>query len=422
MPKQYLIKIQQRLFNQAYLPYLNAQQPIQIFFGGSSSGKSKFLAQRCIHDLMQGGRNYLCVRNTGNTLKMSVMFELEKVINEWGVNGLFETSTGIVRCINGYVAILKGLDDPEKIKSITAPKGVITDIWIEEATETVREAYKQLTKRLRGLSDVIKRVTLSFNPILKSHWIYEDFFGTWNDSDKLYETDKLLILKTTHIDNQFLTDQDHKALENEKDSYFYDVYTLGNWGMLGDMIFDNWEVADLTDKEYMFDIFDHGLDFGFSNDPTAYVKTYFHSATKTLYVYREYCNKEVTNEQIANDIIDIVDGDIVICDSAEPKSITELNSHGLSATAANKGKDSVMHGIQWLKGLKIVLDKSCQNAINNFKQYHWLKDKQGNVLNKPVDRVNDFIDAIRYANECHMIEYDDDMPESVTNFASKADW
>lgn len=422
MQKLYKIEIQARLFNEVYLPYLNAKQPIQIFFGGSSSGKSKFLAQRCIHDLMQGQRNYLCVRNTGNTLKTSVMTELEKVIDEWGVTGLFETSTGLIRCINGHVAILKGLDDPEKIKSITVPKGVITDIWIEEATETQRQAYKQLTKRLRGLSDVVKRITFSFNPILKSHWIYEDFFKTWNDADTIYETDNLLILKTTHKDNQFLTKQDHDNLENEVDEYFYDVYTLGNWGMLGDMIFRNWEISDLSEKEYMFDKFDHGLDFGYSNDPTAYVKTYFHRATKTLYIYREYCNKEISNEQIATDIKPMAGDDVVVCDSAEPKSIAELCSHGLSAIGAAKGKDSIMHGIQWLKGLKLVLDKSCQNVINNFKQYHWLKDRQGNVLNKPVDKFNDFIDAIRYANEHNMVEYDDEVYESTENISSMADW
>ena len=126
------------------------------------------------------------------------------------------------------------LDDPEKIKSITPAKGVITDIWIEEATEIEYSAYIQLTKRLRGRSKVIKRLMMSFNPILQDHWIYNEFFlNVWDDSKRKYKDDKLSILKTTYKDNRFLTEQDIRALESETDKYFYEVYTLGNWGVQG---------------------------------------------------------------------------------------------------------------------------------------------------------------------------------------------
>jgi phage terminase large subunit len=125
---------------------------------------------------------------------------------------------------------------------------------------------------------------------------------------------------------------------------------------------------------------------------------------------------------IANDIKPFVGDDIVVCDSAEPKSIDELCTYGLSAVGARKGKDSILHGIQWLKKYSIFIDKSCQNTINNFKQYHWIKDRNGNVLNKPVDRFNDFIDALRYANEEHMIQFDDDIIEACNSQAAEADW
>lgn len=419
------VEISSKLFNKAYLPYLDAPQATQIFFGGSSSGKSKFLAQRCVYDIMRGERNYIIVRNTANTLRTSVLTELEKVIDEWGVKPLFKTnySNAIVTCSNWKSMILRGLDDVERVKSTTAKRGALTDILIEEATEINRNDYKQLTKRLRGLSSAPKRVTMAFNPILQSHWIYEEFFGQWDESKIKLETENLLILKTTYKDNAFLTAQDRRVLEEEKDEYFYNVYTLGNWGTLSETIFNNYRIEDLTEKSKIFDRFDHGLDFGYSNDPTAYVKTYFHSATKTLYIYREYANKEVTNDQIAKDLKPYVEDDVVICDSAEPKSIQELCVHDLSAVGANKGKDSVLHGIQWLKGLAIVIDESCQNVINNFKTYHWLKDREGNVLNKPVDKFNDFIDAIRYANEHHMVESGDyDIGEANQNLAARADW
>lgn len=423
--KQIEIEIGSNLFNKVFLPYLTEQRPLQLFFGGSSSGKSRFLAQRTIVDMLNGKRNYLCVRNTANTLRTSVLMEVEKVISEWGLFNYFNTnkSSGIIECINGTSAVFRGLDDVERIKSITPKHGSLTDIWIEEATETAYYDFKHLTKRLRGLSDVPKRVTMSFNPILKTHWIYENFFGKWQDNDKKYVDDNILIMKTTYKDNAFLTQQDIKGIESEQDSYFYEVYTLGNWGILCDAIFNNWEEKSLSDKEYMFDQFDHGLDFGYSNDPTAYVKTYFHRATKTLYVCKEYANKEVTNSQIAKDIKLDVGGDTVVCDSAEPKSITELNTFGLAAIGASKGAGSILHGIQWLKGLKIVISPDCQNTINNFKQYHWLKDKQGNVLNKPVDRFNDFIDAIRYANEHHMlVQGNDDILTGDNSVSAQIDW
>lgn len=425
MPVITNIAIRAKLFNKVYLPYLYDKRPLQIFFGGSSSGKSKFVAQRLVIDLLNGGRNYLCVRNTANTLSISIIPEIEKVIDDWGLDNYFKInqSTRIITCINGYSALLKGLDDVEKIKSVTPRHGVLTDILIEEATETAYHSYKQLTKRLRGLSDVVKRITIVFNPILQSHWIYKHFFGLWTDNDTIIDTEDLLILKTTYKDNQFLTTQDINTLENEKDGYFYEVYTLGNWGTLSEIIFNNWEIIDLAEYEYMMDIFDYGLDFGYSNAPTAYVKTYYHSATRTLYVKEEYANKEITNKQIAEDLKLLVGEDTVVCDSAEPKSITELNAYGLSAIGANKGKGSILHGIQWLKGLSIKIDKSCQNTINNFKQYHWLKDKEGNVLNKPVDRFNDFIDAIRYANESHMIVGDEvSVIEAPESQAQLIDW
>lgn len=422
--QNYKVELDAKLFNPAYLQFIADVRPLQIYFGGSSSGKSKFIAQRAIHDLMVGGRNYLVVRNTKNTLQGSVFTEMTKVIDEWGVDTFFKiNNTSLtITCKNGYVALFRGLDDVEKIKSITAPRGVITDIWVEEATETRQTDFKQLSKRLRGLSDVPKRITLTFNPILKSHWIYTEYFKTWDDDDTIFIDDQLIILKTTYKDNEFLTAQDIHSLESEKDSYFYDVYTLGKWGVLGDLIFKNWSIKDLSDDSDIFDIFDHGLDFGYSNDPTAYVKVYYHKASKTIYIYREYGNKGVVNETIANDIKPLLGDDTVVCDSAEPKSIAELNSYNVSAIGANKGKDSVLHGVQWLQKCKIVIDKSCQNCINNFRQYHWIKDKQGNVLNKPVDRYNDFIDALRYALERHMIEFDIEIHEPDEMESAQSDW
>src|SRR5574343_1907965 len=148
----YKIDIDPAIFNPAYIPHLNNLTRTQIFFGGSGSGKSVFLAPRCIYDVMRGDRNYLVCRQFARTIRKSVFNEIKKVIFDFGVKDLFTINQTdlVITCKNGYQVLFAGLDDPEKIKSITPEKGVITDIWIEEATETERNTVKDLYKRQRG--------------------------------------------------------------------------------------------------------------------------------------------------------------------------------------------------------------------------------------------------------------------------------
>ena len=227
------VYISDDVYNPVYLPHLKNMARTQIFFGGSSSGKSVFIAQRCVEDVMAGGRNYLVCRQVARTLRMSVYSEVCNVISEWGVASLFtiNKSEMLITCnTNGYQIAFVGLDDVEKIKSIRPAKGAWTDVWVEEATETDRNAIKQLYKRQRGGSEKTpKRMTLSFNPILQSHWIYEEYFSKigWADKQTEYRSEDLSILKTWYIHNRFLTSDDVKDLENETDKYFYNVYTLG---------------------------------------------------------------------------------------------------------------------------------------------------------------------------------------------------
>lgn len=404
------VLIKNSVFNKLYRRYLMSKQRIQIFFGGASSGKSVFLAQRCINDLMIGGRNYLIVRQTRNSLADSVFNELQRVINRWEVKALFNINQSrmTITCKNGYAAFCRGLDDPEKLKSVVPKKGALTDIWIEEATETKLDDIKNLVKRLRGEAKGIgKRITFSFNPILKTHWIYKEHFKEWKDDDRVFKTKFKLILHSTYKDNSFLDKDDIKALEDESDEYFYNVYTLGKWGVLGDLIFNNWKVKDIKGNEELFktfDLFRNGLDFGFSTSPTAFNRMYYHKATRHLYIVDEWHEFDVTNDQIARGIKPLLNGDYLACDSAEPKSIKELKNHGINAGAAKKGPDSILHGIQWLKQQKIIIDQSCVHTKLNFEQYHWEKDrKTGERKMYPADRDNDHIDNIRYAMEDYMI-------------------
>jgi len=401
------VKIDPIVFNDVYVPLLDDMARTQIFFGGSASGKSVFIAQRAVIDILRGGRNYLACRQTGRSIRKSIFNEIVGVINDWGLRGLFyiNKTDGIITCEkNKYQILFVGLDDVEKIKSITPENGAVTDIWIEEATEIDKNTIKQLLKRQRGGSEEIdKRVMMSFNPILQSHWIYDEYFKTiaWADDQKEYHSDELTILKTTYKDNRFLTDGDRKDLENESDSYYYNVYTLGNWGVLGNVIFKNWVVEDLTDIYDQLTNRKFGLDFGFASDPVALHCSHYDKMRKIIYVFDEFYETGLTNPELAALIKPIVGNEIVVCDSAEPKSIKELRDNKINAVSAKKGKDSVTFGVQWLQQQSIIVDKRCINARNELQTYKWKEGGDGNPVSppRPIDKNNHWIDATRYAYE-----------------------
>ena len=404
MQTNYEVEIDPEVFNTAYLPFLHEMARTQIYYGGPSSGKSVFLAQRCVYDLMAGGRNYLVCRQVARTLKTSVFAQVSRIIAEWGVGGLFNVNKSdfTITCSNGYQAVFVGLDDTEKIKSIVPLTGAWTDVWVEEATETDRQAVKQLYKRQRGgREDTPKRLTLSFNPILQSHWIYDEYFtpAAWTDDQTEYHGADVSILKTWYIHNRFLTPDDIHDLENEKDKYFYQVYTLGNWGILGNVIFTNWRVEDLSGMRDQFTNHHNGLDFGFADDPAAMPATHYDRKNKTIYLYEELYEYGLTNDLLAAAVKNIIESQRVTCDSAEPKSIKELRNHGVNAHPAKKGKDSVLFGIQWLQQQQIVIDPRCINTINEFRQYKWKEDASGRAIPEPVDRNNHSIDGLRYGYE-----------------------
>lgn len=394
--------------NDAYEPYLDNISRTQIFFGGSSSGKSWFLAQRCVLDLLAGGRNYLICRQVARTIRSSVFIQVKRVIDELGLSRAFKVNKddATITCLkNGYMAVFVGLDDVEKIKSIVPLVGVFTDIWIEEATETERNDVMDLYKRQRGGDESTKkRMILSFNPILQSHWIYNEFFASvaWADDQQEYFNPELAILKTTYKDNRFLTSQDVYDLEHEKDKYRYDVYTLGKWGILGHVIFTNWRVEDLSELIPTFDNLRDGLDFGFSVDPSALWCSHYDEKRKRIYVYAEMYQRGLTNDLLAAEIKPLVGDRPLACDSAEPKSIAELQNYGIAAYGAEKGKDSVLYGYQWLQQQEIVIDKNCVNTKMEISTAHWLEDAGGNAILKPSGVNDHLIAAGRYAHEADM--------------------
>ncbi|EGT3851495.1 PBSX family phage terminase large subunit [Clostridioides difficile] len=400
------LEINPDVFNPIYLKHqLNNNNRYQIYFGGSSSGKSFSLAQRTVLDVFKGNRNYLIVRNVQSTLKRSCLNEITKAISNFKLNEYFQVNKTdmIITCkLNNKQILFCGLDDVEKVKSITPIDGVITDIWVEEATETDYKAVKQLDKRLRGKSKVVKRLTLSFNPILKDHWLYTEYFDIWEDDKQYVEKDNVSILKTTYKDNKFLTEDDIKALENESDKYYYEVYTLGNWGVLGAVIFKNWRVEDFSDIENTFDNFRHGIDWGFADDPFAYVKSHYDRMRRKLYICDEIEAVGLLNREAAPLVSKKANRDLVICDNASPKDVAEFSDLRVNAVSARKGAGSIEYGIKFLQGLEIIIHPRCQSFKNEINKYKYKEDKNGNILPIAVDKDNHLIDALRYSLENDM--------------------
>lgn len=403
----------------AYRKFFNDEHMEQIFFGGSSSGKSYFLAQRCVIDVLKG-RNYLVLRKTGSSITGSVFNEVTKKINDffpnfnirkqiWDIN----KSTWTITCkLNKAQIVFKGLDDPEKVKSVTPIRGVITDIWVEEATETTYSDWKQLDKRLRGelkgfQKKFKKRLIFSFNPILKSHWLYKEFFqGKWQEDQNYYEQvdadSDFMILKTTYRDNSFLMPDDVKRLTKEKDPYYRSVYLDGNWGVLEDVIYTNWRISEF-DRE-SFGSYRFGIDWGFADDPFAFIRLAVDLKKMQIWICNEVYQQGLLNDKTIPIVRGISNGAIVWCDSAEPKSIHEYVVNGVNARGVKKGQGSVAEGINFIKKFEIIIHPSCQNFINEIEQYHYKKDaKTGETLPDVVEKKDHLMDAMRYSLESDML-------------------
>lgn len=272
------IRISKKVFNDVYFPYLNNQDRYLLFYGGGSSGKSYFIGQRYIYKLIHPVRcNLLVVRQTGDTNRKSTFPLLKQVISNWNLAEHFkinESDMRIVCKLTGNEIAFAGLDDVEKIKSITFSNGELTDIWVEEATECLEADINQLKVRLRGGKSK-KQMVLSFNPINIQHWIKKHFI----------DSGLATVCFSTYKDNKFLTDDDRKALEELKlvDEYTYEVYCLGKWGIVGKTVFDaraiqaRLETIPKPIKTGYFDYAYDGLkitDIKWINDKGGYIELY----------------------------------------------------------------------------------------------------------------------------------------------------
>lgn len=363
---------------------------IEVYYGGAGSGKSYGGTQKIYLKALKYKRKVLVIRKIQRTIKDSIFSVMLSHLHN---SGLYEAcrvsrSDLEIELPNGSIFLFKGLDDPEKIKSIDG----ITDIVIEEGTELTEDDFTQLNLRLRALVDNLQ-IYIFFNPISKKNWVYDYFFVRELPLN-------VKVVKTTYLDNKFLSDEYRQELERLKDRNpaYYRIYCLGEFATLDKLVFPAYTTKIISDNDIKGLPRWIGADWGYVNDPSAIVWGYIDTVNKKIYVSGEYVKKGMLNNEIAETMINLgLHKDKSYGDSAEPKTIAELKRYGVNIEATVKGKDSIIHGIQWIQQYELVIDERCFKVREELDNYTWKKDKKtGEYVNEPVDTFNHTIDAIRY--------------------------
>lgn len=384
--------------------------------GGAGSGKSERTAYKILlRSMMETPHRFVCWRKVGKSLRNSTFKLLKDQIKRHGLDRIFdikETDMMIVNRLNGNEIMNLGLDDREKVKSLTSPTG----FWAEEITEFDEDDFNQLDTRLRGYTQHYKQFIGTFNPIDEHHWVKRRFFPEhveqelkkkgWARDVKEIEIDDevekitTLVVHSTYKDNQFLPRKDRAKLEAYKDidEQHYKIYALGEWGAIGNLIYTNFTFVNEYPLSY--DEVIYGLDFGFNN-PTALVKVGIRD--QEYYIEELFYEKGYTNTQLLEEMLklDIPDGSVIYADCAEPARIKELND-GFSI--AGKTVDvlpadkSVKDGIDFVKSQKVHLHKNSVNLSRELKSYKWKETSDGKVIDGEPVKLNDHaLDATRYA-------------------------
>lgn len=386
----------------AFVPAFVDQSRYQVLWGGAGSGKSHIVARKILYRLLKEdhvNHNFLIIRKVDRTIKRSVFKLMRTLISKWKLVDQFDinlTDKTITYKPNGSQIMFSGLDDVEKLKSIEG----VTSIWCEEATELTQEDFEQLDLRLRGEHGCLKQIILTLNPISEQHWIKKIFFDD--------PMQGVFTLHTTYLDNAFIDAEYKMVMENKKKTNprYYNIYALGNWGTAEGLIFPSVQHRLIRPEEIKGLDCVQGLDFGYTNDPTAFSQTYVDIKNKKLYVYDGFYEKGMTNAAIAEAIKEMqAHRHKTVADSSEPKSIDYIATKGVRIEGAAKGKDSVSSGIDFLLEFEIIVNAHLVEFMTEFNNYSWALGKDGKPTNKPVDDFNHFIDSLRYALEGTMKRY-----------------
>ena len=382
--------------------------------GSAGSGKSVDTAQNYILRLMSDkGRNLVAMRKSDITNRDSTFAELtgaiyrmfgDKADQYWKIN---TSPLQIVCRANGNRIIFRGMNDEkqrEKLKSITFPKGKLTDVWLEEATEFTQADFEIIDDRLRGeLPDgQFYQIRLTFNPVNKSHWIKKVFFDIPDPNTLTHHS--------TYLNNRFIDDAYRARMDRRRlvDPDGYQIYGLGEWGEIGGLILHNWEVREVSQDFADYDDIAIGQDFGFNHANAILLLGW---KDGNIYILNEIYRHEMDTSELIQAAIGhaFPTNKQMWCDSAEPDRIKMWKDAGFRARAVSKEPNSVKAQIDWLKGgtakgqridRKIYVHPHCVNTIKELQQWKWKKDeKSGEYLDEPVPIMDDAMAALRYGVE-----------------------
>lgn len=388
------------LIGRGYGSFWRSKDRYRVVKGSRGSKKSKTTALWYILNLMKyPDANTLVIRRYERTLRDSCFADLKWAIHKLGFSHLWRATVSpleITYLPTGQKILFRGLDDGQKITSITVEKGVLCWVWCEEAYQIDSEDdFNKLDMSIRGAvpDGLFKQVTLTFNPWNESTWLKKRFFDV--DRPDTFR------LTTTYQCNEWLDDNDLALFEDMRlrNPRRYRVEGLGEWGISTGLIYERVEQRPLDKQVLLADRklrpF-HGVDFGFT-DPTAYVGGFIDQENHKIYITQELYRRGITNQQLIECLKDMgLKREEIYCDSAEPKSIEELRTGGINARPALKGADSVLYGIQKLQNFDIIVDVHCPETWREICSYSWQEDRQGKQTDKPNHDFSHCMDALRY--------------------------
>ena len=377
--------------------------------GGRGSLKSSFVSVEIIYNMMKkenAKKHAVVYRKVGDTLETSVYSQIEWAIDILGVSSKWKLTKSPMRAEylpTGQRIIFKGLDKAAKSKSIKVPFGYIAYLWFEEFDEFAgeEEIRKVQQSVIRGGDDFV--VFKSMNPPKsRQNWANDYIEKEKLRSDTYVSQTTYLTSPKEWLGQQFIDDAEWLKMVNPK-SYKHEY--LGIPVGIGTEVFDNLEIRQITDEEISkWDKLYRGVDWGWFPDPYHYGCMYYDSARMTLYIFEEFRANRMKNIETGSVLLDkygLTKYDVVTCDSAEPKSISDYRSYGINARGAEKGKDSVRYGMKWLQSLiKIVIDPiRCPETAKEFSKYEYELTKDGEPTSVYPDANNHSIDMTRYAME-----------------------
>lgn len=395
-----------QLIGKGYNRFWNSQHFYRVVKGSRGSKKSKTAALNFIKRIMKHPwANLLVIRRYSNTNKQSTYTDLKWAAARLQVGHLFkfnESMPEITYMPTGQKILFRGLDDPLKITSITVDVGILSWAWFEESYQIEsEESFRTVVESIRGsheAPDFFKQITLTFNPWSENHWLKRVFF------DEETKEDNTLSLTTTFRVNEWLDEVDIKRYEDlyRTNPRRARIVCDGEWGVAEGLVFDSFSVVDFDIQKKIKELqhTTHGMDFGFTNDPTTLVSSAVDLKCKEIWIYDEHYETGMLTDDIYKMLIKKDMQKTEIAADWEKRLIAELKAKGIRRIhSALKGANTIMQGIQFLQGFKIYIHPTCVHTIEEFNTYTFTQDKEGKWLNKPIDDNNHIIDALRYSME-----------------------